>query len=155
MFDQFGGLGRLVKGKTVAVKVNLTGNPDSRMGYIPIGRTTWTHPAVIAATMRLLGRAEARRIRLLESPWKSAEPLEECMLSAGWDPALFTGAANGVEFENTNSLAFARAEAREPYAEGGKMTASANDPNGTAIQYDLYRIPFKGGEHTRVRQHPL
>lgn len=77
MFDQIGGLGRLVKGKTVAVKVNLTGNADGRMGFIPIGCTTWTHPAVIAATVHLLGRAGAQRIRLLESPWKSAEPIEE------------------------------------------------------------------------------
>jgi uncharacterized protein (DUF362 family) len=77
MFDQIGGLGRLVKGKTVAVKVNLTGNADSRMGFIPIGCTTWTHPAVIAATVHLLGREGAQWIRLLESPWKSAEPIEE------------------------------------------------------------------------------
>lgn len=32
-------------------------------------------------------RAGARRIRRLESPWKSAEPLEEYRLSAGWDLA--------------------------------------------------------------------
>ena len=43
MFDQIGGLGRLVKGKTVAVKLNLTGNPDIRLGSsrsgTPTGRT--------------------------------------------------------------------------------------------------------------------
>ena len=32
MFDQLGGLGRLVKGKTVAMKVNLTGSPTYRLG---------------------------------------------------------------------------------------------------------------------------
>src|SRR5664280_3648073 len=53
MFDQLGGLGRLVKGKTVAIKVNLTGNPDARLGYTPIGCTTWTHPALIASTVHL------------------------------------------------------------------------------------------------------
>src|ERR1017187_2570181 len=63
MFDQIGGLGRIAKGKTVAVKINLTGNPDTRLGYLPIGLTTWTHPSVIAATVHLLGRAGARRIR--------------------------------------------------------------------------------------------
>ena len=106
MFDQVGGLGRLVKGKTVAVKVNLTGNPDSRLGFIPIGFTTWTHPSVIAATVHLLGNAGARRIRLLESPWKSAEPVQEYMTAAGWDPAVFTSAAANVEFENTNFLGY-------------------------------------------------
>src|SRR5664280_1594843 len=70
MFDQLGGLGGLVKGKTVAIKVNMTGNGGSRLGFIPIGCTTWTHPAVIGATVHLMGRAGAKRIRLLESPWK-------------------------------------------------------------------------------------
>src|SRR5450432_65641 len=93
MFDQLGGLGRLVKGKTVAIKINLTGNPDSRLGFIPIGCTTWTHPAVIAATVHLIGRAGASRIRLLESPWKSAEPVQEYMTAAGWDVGMFTSAA--------------------------------------------------------------
>ena len=32
MFDQLGGLGRLVKGKTVAIKFNLTGAPTYRLG---------------------------------------------------------------------------------------------------------------------------
>ena len=35
MFDQIGGLGRLVKGKTVAIKINLTGDPDSRWATFP------------------------------------------------------------------------------------------------------------------------
>ena len=33
MFDQLGGLGRLVKGKTVAMKINLTGAPSYRVGH--------------------------------------------------------------------------------------------------------------------------
>ena len=43
MFDQLGGLGRLVAGKTVAVKLNLTGRGIFRMGMhrwsLPSGRT--------------------------------------------------------------------------------------------------------------------
>ena len=83
MFDQVGGLGRLVRGKTVAVKINLTGDPDGRVGYLPIGLTTWTNPSLIAATLHLMGQAGARRIRLLESPWKSVQPVEEFMAAAG------------------------------------------------------------------------
>jgi len=33
MFDQLGGLDRLVKGKTVAVKINLIGVPGKRGGW--------------------------------------------------------------------------------------------------------------------------
>jgi uncharacterized protein (DUF362 family) len=147
MFDQLGGLGRLVKGKTVAVKVNLTGNPDSRMGYIPIGRPTWTHPAVIAATVHLSGRAGARRIRLLESPWKSAEPLEEYMLSAGWDLGLFTGAANGVEFENTNYLGFGKQYVRFPVPKGGHLFP-AYDLNHSYRDCDVFVSIGKLKEHS-------
>jgi uncharacterized protein (DUF362 family) len=121
MFDQIGGLGRIVKGKTVAVKVNLTGGPESRMGYLPIGLTTWTHPGVIAATIHLMGRAGARRIRLLESPWKSAEPLQEHMIGAGWDISLFTSAAPVVEFENTNFLGYGKSYVRFPVPRGGHL----------------------------------
>ncbi len=43
-------------------------------------------------------------------------------------------------------LVFSRAEAKDAYAQGGKLAAYANDPNETQIQYDLYRIPFNGGK---------
>src|SRR5260370_12161745 len=71
-FDQLGGLGRLVNGKTVGIKVNLTGDPTYRLGYAPLGDSHYTHPQVIAVTVHLLGRAGARRIRVLESPWATA-----------------------------------------------------------------------------------
>lgn len=146
MFDQIGGLGRLVKGKTVAVKVNLTGNPDGRMGFIPIGCTTWTHPTVIAATVHLLGRAGARRIRLLESPWKSAEPLEESMLAAGWDLAWFTSAAQRVEFENTNFLGFGKEYVRFPVPKGGHLFP-AFDLNHSYRDCDAFVSIAKLKEH--------
>ena len=43
-------------------------------------------------------------------------------------------------------LVFARAEAKDPYPEGWKPAEHANDPDETPIQYDLYRIPFNGGQ---------
>ena len=104
MFDQLGGLGRLVSGKTVGIKINLTGDPSYRLGYAPLGDTHYTHPQVIAATVHLLGRAGARRIRLLESPWATADPVEEVVLRANWEPRDILGAAPHVEFENTNYL---------------------------------------------------
>src|ERR1035437_36347 len=42
MFDQIGGIGSQVQGKTVAIKVNLTGS-NRFEGYTP-GDTHWVHP---------------------------------------------------------------------------------------------------------------
>lgn len=42
-------------------------------------------------------------------------------------------------------LVFARAEAKEPYPEDGKLAERANDRAETQIQYDLYRMPFRDG----------
>ncbi len=146
MFDQIGGLGRLVKGKTVAVKINLTGGPESRMGFLPIGLTTWTHPAVIAATVHLMGKAGARRIRLLESPWKSAEPVEEHMIGAGWDLSLFTSAAPVVEFENTNFLGYGKKYVRFPVPKGGHLFP-AFDLNHSYSDCDVFVSIAKLKEH--------
>ncbi len=67
MFDQIGGLGRFVKGKTVAIKINLTGPPSYRLGYAQLGDTHYTNPQVMAAVVHLMGKAGARRIRLYEA----------------------------------------------------------------------------------------
>ena len=45
--------------------------------------------------MSLLDQAGAVRIRLLESPWKSAEPLEEYMISAGSIPQISAARSGG------------------------------------------------------------
>lgn len=102
IFDQIGGLGKLVSGKTVTIKVNLTGSPTYRLGHAPLETTHYTHPAVIGATVHLMGRAGARRIRIVESPWSTADPIEEVILQANWEPADILTAAPRVEFVNTN-----------------------------------------------------
>ncbi len=122
MFDQIGGLGKIVKGKTVAIKINMTGSPSYRLGYKPLGDTHYTSPQVIAATLHLMGKAGAKNIRLLESPWNTADPLEECMLEASWEPRAFLSAAPRVEFENTNYLGpRAKKYSRFPTPKGGHM----------------------------------
>jgi uncharacterized protein (DUF362 family) len=146
MFDQIGGLARLVRGKTVAIKLNLTGNPDLRLGYLPIGQTTWTHPAVIGATVSLLDRAGAARIRLLESPWKTVEPLEEYMISAGWEPRDFVSAANVLEFENTNFLGRGKEYVRFPVPQGGHLFP-AFDLNHSYRDLDVFVSIGKLKEH--------
>jgi uncharacterized protein (DUF362 family) len=104
MFDQLGGLGRLVAGKTVAMKVNLTGGPTQRLGHLPAESAHWTHPRVIATTVHLLHKAGAKRVRILESSWNTADPLEETMFEANWDPSVILKAGGIVEMENTNFL---------------------------------------------------
>ncbi|HUA86555.1 MAG TPA: DUF362 domain-containing protein [Bryobacteraceae bacterium] len=108
MFDQLGGLGRMVKGKTVAIKINLTGAPNLRLANLPIEDTHYTNKHVIAATVHLIGKAGARRIRVLESPWSTAGPVEEYLRQAGWDPSEILSAAPDVAFENTNYLGDAK-----------------------------------------------
>ena len=76
MFDQLGGLQKIVGGKTVAIKLNLTGVSYDRLGHMRQEDTYWVHPDVVGSTIRLMAKAGARRVRLLESPMGTAEPLE-------------------------------------------------------------------------------
>ena len=102
MFDQLGGLGRLVKGKTVGIKINMTGDPSQRLGYLDAGLTHFTHPPTITAVIHLLDKAGARRIRVLEGPMAWPDSLEEAMYKAGWEVSHMSSAAPRVEFYNTN-----------------------------------------------------
>jgi uncharacterized protein (DUF362 family) len=103
MFDQIGGLQKLVANKTVTIKLNLTGSPAHRFQGKPLGATHYSHPRTIEAMLHLMGRAGAKRIRLVESAWGTAGPLEEYMLDSGWNVRSLRSAAPAVEFENTNA----------------------------------------------------
>jgi len=104
MFDQLGGLGGIVKNKTVTVKVNLTGSPGLKFQGRPLGVTHYTHPKQIAALAHLLDRAGARRIRFVESAWATSGPLEEYMLDSGWNVRQLKAVSSKVSFDNTNGL---------------------------------------------------
>jgi uncharacterized protein (DUF362 family) len=146
MFDQLGGLGRLVSGKTVGIKINLTGDPTNRLGFEPLGDTHYTHPRVIAATVHLLGRAGARRIRLLESPWATADPVEEVVLRANWEPRDILGAAANVEFENTNYLGSGKKYSRMMVPTGGYIYPGF-DLNHSYADCDVFVSLAKMKEH--------
>lgn len=146
LFDRMGGLGRIVKGKTVAIKINLTGSPALRLGYWPLGDTHYTSPQVIAATVHLMGKAGARRIRLLESPWATADPLEEVLLQANWEPRDFINAASHVEFENTNFLGRAKKYSRLAVPYGGYLYP-AYDLNHSYADCDVFVSLAKLKEH--------
>jgi len=102
LFDQLGGLGKLVKGRTVVVKINLTGEAYYRLGFLPAGRAHWNHPGSIGATVHLLNKAGARRIRVVEGAYAWPDSLSEFLYTAGWDPNVILGAAPRVELLNTN-----------------------------------------------------
>jgi uncharacterized protein (DUF362 family) len=124
MFDQLGGLERLVQGRTVGIKLNLTGSPQLRLGGHSAGVAHWVHPRMVGAVVHLMDRAGARRIRLLESPYASAMPLEEYMFQAGWDASDFLGAGARVELENTNGLGRGRDYHRFDVPKGGQLFPS-------------------------------
>lgn len=146
MFDQLGGIGGLVKGKTVAIKINLTGSPTYRLGHYPLEDTHYTHPQVIGAAVHLIGQAGARRIRVLESPWSTAEPVEEYILQANWEPADILGAAANVEFENTNYLGRASTYTRMAVPFGGYVFP-AFDLNHSYGDCDVFVSIAKMKEH--------
>lgn len=109
MLDNLGGFNRLVAGKTVGVKINMTGSPGGpALGLAP-GRTYQTHPDVILAMAILLDGAGARRIRFMEGTY-SRSPIESTLLSAGWDLKALGALRTPVEFEDT------RNSAGKPYA---------------------------------------
>jgi uncharacterized protein (DUF362 family) len=146
MFDHLGGLTRIVRSKTVAVKINLTGSPTYRVGYLPLGDTHYTNPYVIAAAVHLMGRAGARRIRILESPWSSAYPLQETLLQAGCDPRDIESAATHVEFENTNFLGLGKKYSRLVVPFGGYLFP-AYELNHSYNDCDVFVSMAKLKEH--------
>jgi uncharacterized protein (DUF362 family) len=146
MFDQLGGLQKLVSGKTVAIKLNMGGTPTLRLRYLQPGMTTWVHPQVVGALVHLLGRAGAHRIRLLESAWLTTEPLQEFMIGAGWIPGDFESAAKRVEFENTNYLGSGKAYARFMVPHGG-LLFTGYDLNQSYRDCDVFISLAKLKEH--------
>jgi len=121
MFDQLGGLGRIVKNKTVTIKVNLTGSPGLRFQGKPLGLTHYTHPKMAGAMAYLLERSGARRIRFVESCWATSGPMEEYLLDSGWNVRTLFSAAKNVEFVNTNGLAGAKRYSRFKVPGGGSI----------------------------------
>lgn len=101
-FDLIGGIGRLVKQKTVTVKINLTGSDFTPILGRSVGETYMTHPDTAVALASLLFEAGARRVQFVEST-QARQPLEETLVVAGWDVKALQ-ATGSVEFENTRNL---------------------------------------------------
>ena len=137
LFDQLGGLERVVRGKTVTVKLNMTGSPGLRVDGRAPGVTHYVHPKLVGATAHLMGKAGARRIRFVESAWATSGPLEEYLLDSGWNVRQLMAAAPGVEFENTNALGKGKKYVRFTVPGGGYLFP-AYDLNHAYEETDVF-----------------
>jgi uncharacterized protein (DUF362 family) len=146
MFDGLGGIGSLVAGKSVAIKINMANPLRARTGYRPAWFTRWTHPAVIGAAVSLIGAAGARRIRILEGSYEDDNPLEENFLQGGWDPRDILAAAKIVEMENTDSLGLGKKYERLTVPGGGLLFPSF-DCNHSYADCDVMVSIAKLKEH--------
>ncbi len=100
--DAIGGIGQQVRGKTVTLKINMTGAADPLLG-LPASRTYHIHPNVVAALCAALDRAGARRIGIVEA-WYDHQPVKTVLTRAGWDiPAIEAAGGHKVTFENTRN----------------------------------------------------
>lgn len=118
LFDKVGGLRPMVKGKTVAVKVNLTGGVRPVLGGRSAGSTYHVHPNVVLACCQAFARAGAQRVRLLEG-WDPARSAEEFLGECGWDLTALHAVGAKVEFENSNNMGTSKRYARLKVPYGG------------------------------------
>jgi uncharacterized protein (DUF362 family) len=147
MFDKLGGLGRLVKGKTVAIKLNFNGGATVRLGHLPLGDSHWPHPSLVCAVMQLMTKAGVQRVRLVECapiPWTT--PFEEYFYEANWNVRDFISSAPRVEFENTNYLGPAKHLSRLPVP-GGGLLFPAYDVNHSYADCDVFVTIAKCKDH--------
>ncbi len=134
VLDQIGGLGRLVKGKTVAVKLNLTGNPD-RYPERP-DMPYRNHPATVLALAQLLSNAGAQRVRIIESFFPASQELS-LWARYGLDVQAISNVGCKVEWENVQNLGRAREYKRLKVPWGG-FVFPAFDLNHSFTDCDVY-----------------
>jgi uncharacterized protein (DUF362 family) len=146
MFDQLGGIEKLVRNKTVTVKLNLTGPPTNFVNGRPPQFTHWSHPAFAGAAAYLFGRAGARRVRFVESGANTTEPLEEFIGKANWDVKALANSAKLVEFENTVNLGKGKKYARMQVGPGAYMFP-AWDVNQVYADTDVFVTMAKLKNH--------
>jgi uncharacterized protein (DUF362 family) len=119
LFDQVGGIEKLVRSKTVTVKLNTTGNGRQKLRGRPAERTYQTHPNTVEVICGLLRKAGAKKICLVESFYANAEP-EEIYQAQGWDTKRIHSAAEHVTaFEDTRHLGSFKDYVRLPVPWGG------------------------------------
>lgn len=119
MFDQLGGIADLVKGKTVTIKVNVTGGTSAPIYTLSPAETVYTHPVVVLAAASLFYGFGAKRIVICESLYDLADG-RTGFQNSGYDVAAFESAIPVIGWENTRNRgtdgAYRRANATgQPY----------------------------------------
>lgn len=117
-FDQIGGIDKLVRGKTVGLKVNLTGNPANfpltpDLPYRTDGRT-------IADVVYLFAKAGARRVRIIESFFPATED-PGLWARYGIDVNAINNLGTKVDWENVQNIGRYKQYARLKVPWGGYM----------------------------------
>jgi uncharacterized protein (DUF362 family) len=103
VLDLIGGIGKLVRNKTVTIKINMTGMSWKPCSGLPAYETYVTHPNTLAALCAALRDAGARRIVVVENYYKD-EPPEKMLSDSGWDIAAIKSAGgHRVAFEDTRN----------------------------------------------------
>jgi uncharacterized protein (DUF362 family) len=142
--DNLGGIGSLVSGKVVTVKVNFTGWPYQGLFGRSAGETYITHGDTALALAQLLSEAGASRIRFVESV-PDYRSLESAAATAGWDVAALQ-TIPGVAFENTRNLGYGSDYARLAVPDGGRLFTHL-EVNHSYQDTDVYVSLCKMKEH--------
>lgn len=133
-FDLLGGVGSLVKGKTVTIKLNLTGTNVTPFLNRPVGETYVTHEATAHALAAALIAAGAKRIVFVEST-QSRASLDETLGLGGWNVKALS-ALGDVQYENTRNLGSGKSYSHIKVPTGGLMFSSF-DVNHRYVDTDV------------------
>lgn len=136
MLDQLGGIKKLVSGKTVVVKLNLTGSTRMKAVGLEAARTFQTHPNVGLATAMLLDRAGAKRIRFVDCTYQTG-PFEQVLADGGWDLKAFEALKAQVDWEDTRNLGKGKKYTRVKVPWGGSLFP-AYELNHSYVDCDVY-----------------
>jgi len=128
---------RLFRGKTVAVKLNLTGDANWWMLGLPPGRTYQVHPNLALATAAFLDHFGAKRIRFVEGTYQTRYTLDQYLLHAGWDLHPLSGLKAAVEFEDTRNLGEGTSY-RTVKVPGGGSLFPAYELNHSYVDCDVF-----------------
>jgi uncharacterized protein (DUF362 family) len=142
-FDQIGGIDKLVRGKTVALKVNLTGNPKNwpltpDLPYRTDGQT-------VAAVVHLFAKAGARRVRIIESFFPADQDLA-LWARYGLDVNAINNLGVPVVWENVQNLGNYKQYVRVKVPWGG-YGYPAYHLNPAFYQCDVYASMAKLKNH--------
>lgn len=142
-FDQIGGIEGLVRGKTIGLKLNLTGNPKNfpltpELPYRTNGET-------VANTVYLLAKAGAKRVRIIESFFPAAEDLS-LWARYGIDVNAVNTMGTKVDWENVQNLGKYKQYVRLKVPWGGYMYP-AYYLNQAFVDCDVYASLSKLKNH--------